>query len=44
MSDLQSNVPAGADLAALTEAQGKGFSTRLKAGPHNAYYEYSFDL
>jgi hypothetical protein len=44
MSDPQINVPAGADLAALTEAQGKDFAVRLKAGPHNAYYEYTFDL
>jgi hypothetical protein len=44
MSDPQSKVPAGEDLAALTKAQGNDFAARLKVGPHNAYYEYTFDL
>jgi hypothetical protein len=44
LSDPQSKVPADADLAALTEAQAHDFAARLKVGPHNTYYEYTFDL
>jgi hypothetical protein len=44
MSDPQINVPAGEDLSALTEAQGNDFVARLKVGPDNSYYEYTFDL
>jgi hypothetical protein len=44
MSDPQIEVPAGEDLAGLTEAQGRDFGARLKAGPNNSYYEYTFDL